>query len=158
MPVYRFTDSLGSCAQNISILYGTEYGEYGYDCYCEDTYGHAYTISESFEMTDIQQAQPTGVWDGMAGTFSLPITIRTDNFSMVYSDFYALIEFEALVSNPTTMSNFNTAACYCHKILLPALDLSISIGYQDTSLGIGIGFGPSYENRTAGMLVKYYPD
>ena len=158
MPSWRLTDSIGSCAQNISLIYGTASGQYGFDSTLRNSATNT-TLTESYryEITDIYQATPTGVWEGMIGCFDLPIDYSDTYTSIRHQNFWALFEFQALVSSPEEIHNFNSIGCYCHHQILPILNPSATISMGSGNMDIGISLGVDNDVLSAKMTLKYYP-
>lgn len=153
MPFFRWSDSLGACAQNMTVENNTRSGWRSYTMtdnvngtqtvhYIEEQLVNG-TNSVSF------QNAINGNWYGSAVVFYLPIDGYTQyNTSVTYSDYRVHYEYIGTVMYPSLQMNFNTTASYCHFQTYLSLEPSVGIGLTETPISIAISAEERKEIRT----------
>lgn len=165
MPKHRQSDSLGACAQDISIDPDTRSGYYGYTKVEYPNTVNEVTSSPSVTI-DADPSNPQnksfiyspvdGRWDGSGIIFSLPEDgTRGSSYSVINYDFYAHYEFEADVAYPDNRVNFNTIGSYDHAITELSFSPSLSITYDKVST-VSAAVGLSLKNNTEMLAIEYH--
>lgn len=158
MPVWRRTDSIGSCAPDIAIDNDMRNGVIRYTkaTYLSGT--DTTMVDEVTEtITDIANVV-NGDWYGSAGTFNLPNDYHLAGMSVTYTGFRAYYEYEAYVQYPGLETYFNSVGTYAHTIINVDLEPSITIGPgKEVSFSIGISTSDAEERRSAEILLHYVP-
>lgn len=137
-PFWRFTDTLGACAQNFAIESSTRSGWYMCDqtvCNQGELLVHT-DIKKT--LTDFQNTEGNGNWDGSAVIFQLHPDVSVDfaNYSM-HTNHRIHYQFEATIHQWHIPTNFNATATYSQK--RTTLTISPSISISATEMGVGIG-------------------
>lgn len=161
MPTIRWRDSIAICAQNFAISDGTQSGYY---YHCESRYHSDGTVtyrdeddtrvdltSDDFELASYGNLFGTGC------KFFLPDDDDYGGSVTNCTEFYVQMTFKGHVNYPTLTSNFNVFATYCHTLVTLNLNPSITIAGAGSSMDIGLGFGPNYDNTTALLEISYDP-
>lgn len=164
MPEHRRSDSLGACAQDISIDPDTRSGYYGYTKVEYPNTVNEVISSPSFTIdadpnnpqnTSFIQSPVDGRWDGSGIIFYLPEDgSRGSSYSVINYDFYAHYEFEADVAYPDNRVNFNTIGSYDHAVTEIVFSPSLSISY-DKVTSVSAAVGLSLENNTEMLAIEY---
>ena len=138
-PTWRFTDSLGACAQNIAIENNTRSGWYKYDLFMMYA-GNTYESNDEKEtLTNYQNATGLGNWDGSAVIFDLHDSFVTDTYDMVlYSNHRVHYEFKATIHQWQSETNFDATATYSQRRIGATFSPSLSITSEEYVIGIGL--------------------
>lgn len=159
MPIWRRTDSIGSCAPDIAIDNDTRKGSIRYTSttFLPDT--NITMVKEVTEtITDISNAV-NGDWYGSAGSFNLPNDVHVPGQSLTHTDFRAYYEYEAYIQYPELETYFNSVGTYAHTQIGIELEPSIAIDTgKNVSFAIAISTSKVDERRSAEMLLHYVPD
>ena len=160
MPMFRGTDSIGSCANNGSITHSAN-GHYSYNTTIIDQGVSSGPVnSGEKDMIRIDDASTDG-WFGFAGYFDLPNDLlATDrNYIVRHTNLTAYLEFEGNVTNPELITNFNSNGSYYHTRI--AIEFNPSIGFDygaEVTIGIHlIDFILDIEIRVAPLKITYRP-
>lgn len=138
LPYFRGNDSLGICAQDISIINSSRSGWISTTCEYDTMLGSSSeTQKNTFTASDMQNVT-NGVWDGSAALFNLPNNFVDVEFQQIYSEIKVHYEFNARVRYPSLESYFNASATYSHTELGLAFSPSVSIDSNGPSASIGI--------------------
>ena len=160
LPYFRGNDSLGICAQNISIINSSRSGWISTTCEYDTRLGSSSeTQKNTFTASDMQNVT-NGVWDGSAALFNLPNNFIDVEFQQIYSEIKTHYEFNARVQYPSLESYFNASATYSHSELGLAFSPSISIDSNGPSASIGIDAFTLKDDFTAELSepMHYIPD
>ena len=156
MPLFRGYDSIGSCAQNATVIPGTGNGYVEYDI-AEIINGKTRRSSDGYDISNCKNAV-NGSWYGSAGVFNLPNDSHIGNISTMYSNFKAHYEYEGHVTHPNTSSYFNTIGAYDHSKLRLSFSPSVSIDMNgDFSASIGLAITSSTDTRGVELEIHYIP-
>lgn len=152
MPKYRLTDSLGCCAQGISIISGTKSGWISYDeARCVNTTYSTHSYKYNYTNNEVQFALNSG-WQGAVITFDLPDNVSVSSTiyttSSTYSNFKAHCEFDAYIANPDTELYFNTSATYDHTKIAVVGSHNVSLSVSGVGFAIGFSISDKQEKRT----------
>ncbi len=161
MPSFRDYDSVGSCAQNATVVNSTRSGWYEYDvAYIENgnisrDYGLEGTISSVNRKNAIN-----GSWYGSAGVIRLPHDVQESDYAEVYDNYNVHYQYEGHVNYPNVESYFNTTASYDHATVNWSLSPSLSIDINGPSASIGVDITGWTDKRTAELDsdIHYIPD
>ena len=149
MPIFRGTDSLGACAQNMTVENNTRSGWYSYDW----TFGSLATYSNEYVNNNLASGSfynaINGNWYGSAVMFNLPNDVSTNNYISLISNYRVHYEYTGKVNYPNQQMNFNTTATYCHTTVGINVALSLGISTSGPSASIGITGTTFRESRTA---------
>ena len=154
MPGMRGYDSLGACAQYMSLP-GESDDAKGWVSYRSETYSNGET-TESNEREDIPsenfERPTTDGWNGVAGVFNLPNDVKIDEPGYYYYlynyDFKAHVQFNIEVAFPDFSANIDPRATYSHSSIGLEANLGIYIGIGDIGPEIGVGVVAVCNNRT----------
>ncbi len=149
MPNMRFTDSLGSCAQNCTVVNNTRSGYYTYDEKAT-AYGSVTNKTHREDITTFKNAV-NGSWYGSIGIFSLPKDIINSTSSFRYSNFFAHYEYRGHVNYPNEAMYFCTTSSYTHATIGVSVVPSAVIQFPKpkATAAIGIDVKGSVDIRTA---------
>lgn len=158
MPIFRGTDSIGSCAMECTVTNSSRSGWYEYDTYY--TYGlsswntptHSNMSSSSF------QNPVNGNWYGSGAIINLPNDSATDTSSIIHTNYKAHYEYCGHVNTPTLSKWFNTIGTYDHSRFTIAFSPSLSIdtGGEFTA-NLGLDFAVAHDIRGVELEVHYIP-
>lgn len=170
MPHFRDTDTLGACAQVMTVEDGTRSGWYSYT---ETTvYNLDTTISEmTVTISNDDESDKSGFandiegnWYGSVAYFDLPndyapLVEPGFDVHIICSNFKAHFEYVGNLIYPAQPTNFNTTATYCHTRPILDFDLSIGIDLDGVSASIGIDSTVATDIRTASFdsSITYNP-
>lgn len=170
MPKNRRADSLGACAQDISIDPDTRKGYYGYTKVENPNSSNQVVTNPYVEIdaspgnqhnTSFISSPVNGRWDGSGIIFWLPADgTRGSSYSVVHYDFYAHYEFEADVSYPDERVNFNTIGSYDHTVTKLDFTPSLAITFDKlstVSAAVGISLKDGTEMAAIEFHVSYAP-
>lgn len=159
-PFFRFEDSIGICAEEITVINSTKSGYFSYGCMTINTITGATTNTFSDSIDLEFQSVTNSRWAGAAGSFNLPLDIAYDNYSVQYFNMIAHCEFEANIAHPTLATYFNVIGTYDHTVLSLPFDATISFGYNNISAGIGFSPMIGVERRSieTGEPIYYVPN
>lgn len=156
-PIWRFTDSIGSCAQVIAWVPDSERGHISY------TWSYDPTNSGMFVDTNVTEEITNfshvinGNWLGAAGCFNYPSDIKTDISESVYSNFRAYFEFSGELIDSSGTDAFNSVACYSYRRYVLNISPSISIDFTG-QLGVSIGIDVASEDDRLAVLLLLHPN
>lgn len=156
-PVWRFTDSIGSCAQVIAWVPNSERGHISY------TWSYDPTNSGTFVDTDVTEEISdfshviNGNWLGAAGYFSYPTDLKTEMNESVYSNFRAYFEFSGELIDSSGTDAFNSVACYSYRRYALNISPSISIDFTG-QFGVSIGIDVVSEDDRLAVLLLLHPN
>lgn len=156
MPKIRSYDSLGSCAQDISVTSNSRIGSYTYTMKTildgeEET---KIISSKSLEKSELAD---NGSWYGAAGVFRLPASAYDgEGSSIVCSDFSAHYEFQGNLKTPSVIpQNFNSKGVYAHSTISLTIAPSISVSGGEYGIGIDIDLAKNVEHYICLVEEKY---
>jgi hypothetical protein len=163
MPVFRWSDSLGACAQNMTVENNTRAGWRSY-IITEEVNGTNtvhYIEEDLINGTNgvTFQNAINGNWYGSAVTFYMPIDGYTPYSSVIYSDYRVHYEYIGKVNYPDQQMNFSATATYCHFQTYLSIDPSIGIDAKGVTVTIGISNEERKEYRTVEFdtSISYIP-
>lgn len=121
MPVFRWTDSLGSVAMNCTVKPHTASGRYSYDCYHSNNRGELIehltnedTVT-NFKTSDFRNPIK-GNFQGVGAMFQIPPDQLSDmEDCYVYSDYQVYVEYVGSVDTPTLTRDLNSYGTYDHS-------------------------------------------
>lgn len=164
MPWFRGTDSLGACAQNMTVENNTREGWCSYlMTTCDYGTQREYSIHEELidGRNDVSfKNAVNGNWYGSAVVFSLESDVNTDPANYVrFTDYRVHYEYYGRVTYPEQQTNFNTTASYCHTTVGIVISPGISISTSGASAAIAISATTFQDVRTAefGTSIMYVP-
>lgn len=142
MPSLSFTDSLGTCTQEHTVIPNSCEGTISYDCA---------TLIDGVQTNLVHRADalsgfraPTDEstnWGGAAVVFDVPSSRQSPEYSTIYSGVVVNFKVNTRPTYPTLESYFLSTATYSHTVLylgIEEVDISSSGGVSVTSL-VGIG-------------------
>lgn len=154
MPAFRRTDSIGSCAQEISIIPHSEEGWYDFERRTNHTHGWEREDSIYFRPRDILR-DSHGTFDGAAAKMDLPNDYFGNYSFEEYRDFKAHFQFDAEVRHTDLTTKFNSIGSYDHLTYHIYFSPSIAIGYSGGSMSIGLNLSSAHERRNVELQVYY---
>lgn len=159
MPVFRATDSIGSCAPTLSITNSSRYAWCKYTLMTTNlNSGESSTATYTYYPTDFRNAV-NGDWYGSACVFNLPNNTTTSDYAQVYSNFKAYYEFEAYLRYPELETYFNSVGTYSHQTYAVNLSPSITIDFDGkTTASISFSLSSGYDDRSVELQMHYDPD
>lgn len=142
MPSFSFTDSLGTCTQEHTVIPSSCEGSISYDCA---------TIVDGVQTNLVHRADtldefrtPTGEntnWGGAAVVFDVPSSRQSPEYSTIYSGVVVTFKVNTQPTYPNLESYFLSTATYSHTVIylgIDEVDISSSGGVSITSL-VGLG-------------------
>lgn len=155
MPAIRSYDSIGGCGQYMSYTPNTGECKVYYD-QTSTINGSTTTTEVEKTITNIQGANENG-WAGAAAVFKLPSDTVTSDFSLVYSNFTVLFQYEGKITEPNQNLNFNSIGTYTHATIGLSVSPSVSIDTSGADAGIGVSIVGFKDKMSVWLEINYTP-
>lgn len=161
MPFFRRTDSIGSCAQGISIEPRTLRGYYQYSVDYIYPFGRTEHGFKHFNIDERDIYRDSyASFNGAAAKLTLPVDIYNNNTggtSLVYSDYKVHFQYDARMQYPDQESYFDSIGTYDHLRIGIDFNPSLSIGAEGGSFSIGLGVSAGTDKRSVPLQIHYQP-
>ncbi len=153
MPAFRRTDSIGSCAQSISIIPRSERGWYDFER--RTNYTHGWEKDGDFIRSRDISRDSHGTFNGAAAEIDLPNDYFGNYSFEEYRDFKAHFQFDAEMIYPNSSTIFDSIGTYDHIVYHIGFFPSISIGFKGGSMSIGFDISYGHDRRNVELQLYY---